>query len=107
MATRESRSHASEASNDAKSTAPPRLGDFALLDKVLLLEARVKRSPGVPDRVRDSLLHQVAALKDDLRVVCMVLIGEAPARTGAVPLPVWARSDEQGKAASGESSDAG
>jgi hypothetical protein len=106
MPTRDSQSPA-EASSDAKSVAALRLGDFALLDKVLLLEASVKRSPGVPDRVRDSLLHQLAALKDDLRVVCMVLVGEAPARTGAVPLPVWARSDEKGKATRGEISDAG
>jgi hypothetical protein len=84
-----------------------RLGDFALLDKVLLLEASVQRSRGVPDRVRLSLLHQLAALKDDLRVVCMVLVGEAPARTAAVPLPVWARSDEKGEAASSEINDAG
>jgi hypothetical protein len=107
MATRESRSHAGEASSDAKSMVGLRLDDFALLDKVLLLEASVKQSAGVPDRVRDRLLHQLAALKDDLRVVCMVLVGEAPARTGAVPLPVWARSDERRSAASRESSDAG
>jgi hypothetical protein len=106
MTTRGSRS-TTEASSDATSMAALRLGDFALLDKVLLLEASVRRSPDVPDRVRDSLLHQLAALKDDLRVVCMVLVGEAPARTGAVPLPVWARGDEKSQATTGEISDAG
>jgi hypothetical protein len=106
MTTREPRSHTSEPSADAKSVISVRLGDFAMLDKVLLLEASVKRSPGVPDRVRDSLLHQLAALKNDLRAVCMMLVGEAPARAGDVPLPVWARPDDI-SAASEEISDAG
>jgi hypothetical protein len=105
MSTRTTRDRAGQAANDSASLSSLRLGDFALLDKILLLEASLQRSPGVPDRVRDSLLHQFAALKDDLRVVCMVLVGEAPARTGAVPLPVWARSDER-NSANKESSDA-
>ena len=33
-------------------------------------------------------------MKDDIRVVCIVLIGEAPARTGPVPIPVWARAGD-------------
>lgn len=105
MARRQSRTPSRGTATDATSIAALKLGDFALLDKVLLLEASVKRSSGVPDRIRDSLLHQLSALKDDLRVVCMVLVGEAPARTGAVPLPVWARSDEA-KAANKENNDA-
>ena len=106
MATKESRSPASEPSRHGRSTTSLRLGDFSLFDKILLLEASVRRSPGVPDRVRDSLLHQLAALKDDVRVICMVLVGEAPARTGAVPLPVWARLDHKGSVGDQEISDA-
>jgi hypothetical protein len=93
MATRGVRSQVGGASNDTKSMAALRLGDFALLDKILLLEASLQRSPGLPDGVRASLVQQVAALKDDVRVLCIVLVGEAPARTGPIPLPGWARSD--------------
>jgi hypothetical protein len=93
MPVKKAQSDQSETALDAASMSSLRLGDFALLDKLLLLEASVKRSRGVPDLVRTSLLNQLAALKDDVRVICMVLVGEAPARTAAVPLPEWARSD--------------
>lgn len=93
MPTKGTRADSSQAPTDVAALSSLRLGDFALLDKILLLEASLQRAPGVPDRVRTSLLQQVAALKDDLRVVCMVLVGEAPARTGPIPIPVWARSE--------------
>lgn len=93
MAAKKTTAEEAETPLDANSLSALRLGDFALLDKLLLLEASVKRSRGVPDLVRTSLLNQLAAVKDDVRVLCMVLVGEAPARTGAVPLPVWARSE--------------
>lgn len=96
MPTKGTRADASQAPSDVASLSALRLGDFALLDKILLLESSLQRVPGIPDRVRTSLLEQVAALKDDLRVVCIVLVGEAPARTGPIPIPVWARSKTPG-----------
>jgi hypothetical protein len=94
MPTRETRARAGQASNDNASFSSLTLGDFALLDKILLLEASLQRSPSIPDATRTALLQQVAALKDDIRVICVVLIGDAPARTGPVPIPVWARAGD-------------
>lgn len=94
MPTRGTRDRAGQAPNDSASFSSLSLGDFALLDKILLLEASLQRSPSIPDATRTALLQQVAALKDDVRVICIVLIGEAPARTGPVPIPVWARAGE-------------
>ena len=94
MPTRETRTRAVQAPNDSASFSSLRLGDFALLDKILLLEASLQRSPSIPDATRTALLQQVAALKDDIRVVCAVLIGDAPARTGPVPIPAWARTGD-------------
>jgi hypothetical protein len=100
MPTRGTRDRTDQAPGDSASFSSLSLGDFALLDKILLLEASLQRSPAIPDATRIALLKQVAALKDDIRVVCIVLIGEAPARTGPVPIPVWARpetADDEGR----------
>jgi hypothetical protein len=93
MPTRETRAQTGQASGDVESSSSLRLGDFALLDKLLLLEASLQRSPGLSPPVRMSLLQQVAALKDDLRLVSIVLLGDAPPRTRPVPIPTWARSE--------------
>jgi hypothetical protein len=85
--------HPGRAPSDSASFSSLSLGDFALLDKILLLEATLQRTPAIPDTARTALLKQVAALKDDIRVVCIVLVGDAPARTGTVPIPVWARTE--------------
>jgi hypothetical protein len=92
MPTKGTRDQRKQASSDIASLSSLTLGDFALLDKILLLEASLQRTRAIPVRVRTSLLQQVAALKDDLRVLCIVLVGEAPARTEPAPIPVWARS---------------
>jgi hypothetical protein len=80
---------------DASPFSSLRLADFALLDKLLLLEGNITRATGVPGPVKARLLHQVVSLKDDIRILCMVLVGEAPARTGPVPLPAWARAESE------------
>jgi hypothetical protein len=92
MPTKGTRAPRKQASIDISSLSSLTLGDFALFDKILLLEASLHRTRVIPVRVRTSLLQQVAALKDDVRVLCIVLVGEAPARTEPVPIPVWARS---------------
>lgn len=94
MPSKETGERASRAPNDNASFASLSLGDFALLDKILLLEASIQRSPSIPDASRTALLQQVAAMKDDIRVLCIVLVGDAPARTGPVPIPTWARTGE-------------
>jgi hypothetical protein len=95
MPTKGTRAPKRQASTDTSSLSSLTLGDFALLDKILLLEASLLRTRAIPVRVRTSLLQQVAALKDDLRILCIVLVGEAPARSEPVPIPVWARSAPQ------------
>lgn len=48
---------------DHASRASLRLGDFALLDKVLLLDAGILHSPEISDKTRDVLLLHIAAIK--------------------------------------------
>ena len=51
----------SQAPTRARHSPSLSLGDFALLDKILLLEASLQRSPSIPDATRTALLQQVAA----------------------------------------------
>jgi hypothetical protein len=69
------------------------LHDFGTLDKLLILEAGVRRTPSLEARLREALLAQIVAIKDDLRVVSTLLTGDFPTRTRAAPLPEWARAD--------------
>lgn len=81
------RIHSTEAAEIAS------LHDFGTLDKLLILEVGVRQSPLIEPGLRDALLAQIIAIKDDLRVVSTLLTGDFPTRTKAAALPEWARLD--------------
>lgn len=85
MATARLRTYDHSPSLDVSTLATMGFGEFALLDKLLLLEAAVMRAPDLPDALRATLLPQIAAMKQDIRVLSLLLIGEAPARCGPPP----------------------
>jgi hypothetical protein len=69
------------------------LHDFGTLDKLLILEVGVRQTPSLDPGLREALLAQIVAIKDDLRVVSTLLTGDFPTRTRAAALPEWARPD--------------
>ena len=70
------------------------LGDFPLLDKLLLLDAGVRYSPEISDRARGVLLLHIAAIREDVRRLGELLTGDDSPRP-YVPVPASIRASEE------------
>jgi hypothetical protein len=67
--------------------------DFAVLDKLLILEAGVRKTPALTTRLREALLSQIVAIKNDVRIISTLLTADFPSRTAAIVLREWAGSN--------------
>lgn len=70
---------------------PLALRNFALLAKLLNFEADVRHTLKLTKTVREALLIQLAAVKDDVWMLSALLTANWPQRPRAPRLPKWAR----------------